>query len=139
MRKRRVGARVLAASACIVPNPIRLRASSQARRDSHGQAELAANHTYPDRFASDGIEYSARLEGALEGEARQQLWDELASFVPPSVPGEETTEENEDGGADEAAAALAEARVREEGEACRGMPSACAPSRACWASHLPHF
>ena len=64
-------------------------------------------------FASDGIEYSARLEGALEGEARQQLWDELASFVPPSVPGEETAEENEDGGADEAAAALAEARVRE--------------------------
>ena len=111
MRKRRVGARVLAASACIVPNPIRLRASSQARRDSHGHAESAANHTYPDRFASDGIEYSARLEGALEGEARQQLWDELASFVPPSVPGEETTEE--DGGADEAAAALAEARVRE--------------------------
>ena len=33
-------------------------------------------------FASDGLEYSAKLDGALEGEARQVLWDELASFLP---------------------------------------------------------
>ncbi len=34
-------------------------------------------------FASDGKEYSAELAGALKGEARQKLWDELAAFVVP--------------------------------------------------------
>jgi hypothetical protein len=29
---------------------------------------------------SDGQEHSAKLEGSLEGEARQAYWDEMRSF-----------------------------------------------------------
>jgi hypothetical protein len=32
-------------------------------------------------FASDGQERSAILDGAVEGEERQQLWDELKEFI----------------------------------------------------------
>jgi hypothetical protein len=32
-------------------------------------------------FASDGQERSAKLDGALEGEAREQLWEELKQFI----------------------------------------------------------
>mmetsp|Transcript_4405 Transcript_4405/g.13339 ORF Transcript_4405/g.13339 Transcript_4405/m.13339 type:complete len:181 (+) Transcript_4405:108-650(+) len=45
-------------------------------------------------FASDGKEYSAKLVGALEGEARQKLWDELKAFLG----GEEAEEETEEKG-----------------------------------------
>ena len=37
-------------------------------------------------FASNDTEYSAELAGALKGEARQKLWDELAVFVVPREP-----------------------------------------------------
>ena len=32
-------------------------------------------------FSSDNAERSAKLDGALEGEERQQLWDELKKFI----------------------------------------------------------
>jgi hypothetical protein len=32
-------------------------------------------------FSSDNTERSAKLDGALEGEERQQLWDELKKFI----------------------------------------------------------
>ena len=32
-------------------------------------------------FSSDNKERSAKLEGALEGEERQKLWDELKQFI----------------------------------------------------------
>ncbi|GAX13328.1 hypothetical protein FisN_17Hh269 [Fistulifera solaris] len=32
-------------------------------------------------FASDGQERSAKLDGALEGEAREKLWEELKQFI----------------------------------------------------------
>lgn len=32
-------------------------------------------------FAKDGLERSAKLAGALEGEARQRLWDELRQLM----------------------------------------------------------
>ena len=34
-------------------------------------------------LARTGREYSAKLKGALEGDARQKLWDELSAFMPP--------------------------------------------------------
>ena len=32
-------------------------------------------------YASDGQERSAKLDGAVEGEERQKLWDELCKFI----------------------------------------------------------
>lgn len=32
-------------------------------------------------FAKDGVEKSAKLDGALEGDARQKLWDELRQLM----------------------------------------------------------
>lgn len=32
-------------------------------------------------YASDGEERSAKLDGAVEGEERQKLWDELKKFI----------------------------------------------------------
>jgi len=32
-------------------------------------------------FSSDNVERSAKLDGALEGEERQKLWDELKEFI----------------------------------------------------------
>jgi len=39
--------------------------------------------------ADKGHEYTAKLKGALEGEERQKLWDELAAFLGPPEEGKE--------------------------------------------------
>mmetsp|Transcript_19821 Transcript_19821/g.65543 ORF Transcript_19821/g.65543 Transcript_19821/m.65543 type:complete len:175 (+) Transcript_19821:94-618(+) len=52
--------------------------------DKHAMP-LPEGDTHVERlwFAGDGHEYCAKLAGALEGETRQKLWDELAAFLPP--------------------------------------------------------
>lgn len=54
--------------------------------DKHAMP-LPEGDTHVERlwFAGDGHEYCAKLAGALEGEARQKLWDELAAFLPPEA------------------------------------------------------
>jgi len=50
-------------------------------------------------YASDNMERSAKLDGAVEGEERQILWDELKQFI--IVEGkEEGDDENGENGAD---------------------------------------
>ena len=44
-------------------------------------------------YANDGEERSAKLKGALEGEERQKLWDELKEFI--IVEGKEEGDEDE--------------------------------------------
>lgn len=51
-------------------------------------------------FSSDNTERSAKLEGALEGDERQKLWDELKQFII-----EEGQEDGDKGDDDDAAAA----------------------------------
>lgn len=47
-------------------------------------------------YASDGQERSAKLDGAVEGEERQKLWDELKEFIV--VEGKEKGDDGDDGG-----------------------------------------
>ena len=51
-------------------------------------------------LARTGREYSAKLKGALEGDARQKLWDELSAFMPPK----EEAKAGDDQAADDQAA-----------------------------------
>lgn len=52
-------------------------------------------------FASDDLERSAKLTGALEGEERQKLWDELQQFI--IVEGKEEGDDEDEDKKDEAA------------------------------------
>jgi hypothetical protein len=45
-------------------------------------------------FQRDNVETSAKLDGAVEGPARDQLWDELKSFL--IVEGKETGDDDDD-------------------------------------------
>jgi hypothetical protein len=49
-------------------------------------------------FASDDIERSAKLDGAVEGPERDRLWTELKSFI--IVDGKESGDEDDDAGDD---------------------------------------
>jgi hypothetical protein len=51
--------------------------------DKHALALAAEGDTHVSRlwFASDNMERSAKLVGAPEGEAREQLWTELREFL----------------------------------------------------------
>ena len=50
-------------------------------------------------YADTGHEYTAKLKGALEGDERQALWDELAAFLgpPEELAAEEAKEEPKEG------------------------------------------
>lgn len=52
-------------------------------------------------FASDNVERSAKLTGAPEGEAREELWTELREFVIED--GKEEGDEDEENGPKEEA------------------------------------
>jgi len=58
---------------------------------------LPEDDTHVERvwFASDNTEYSAKLCGALEGEAHQKLWDELSVFLVPAEAKEEKSSAEE--------------------------------------------
>jgi hypothetical protein len=56
--------------------PVRL--SDKTALPCPGQGDHAEVHVL--WFMSDGQEHSAKLEGSLEGEARQAYWDEMKSF-----------------------------------------------------------
>ena len=59
-------------------------------------------------LARTGREYSAKLKGALEGDARQKLWDELSAFMPPK---EEAKAGDDQAADDQAADAVAKAAI----------------------------
>lgn len=50
-------------------------------------------------FASDNQEHSAMLQGAVEGEERDKLWEELKQFIV--VEGKEEGDDDDDGRVDE--------------------------------------
>jgi len=64
--------------------------------DDDDDAAQSDTHVCKLWYAGDDIEVSAKLEGAVEGDERRKLWDELNQFLVVDGNGDDNDDDDDD-------------------------------------------